>query len=158
MTKKKKTALLIIVVVLIYGAVVFRFFMLSDDDSSQALLSQPMQAFTPEKVAETAQFAITNDYRDPFLGTLPSRSRTASSNASRQQIAKKDAIVFPSISYKGLVSDAGNGKRIFAIEIEGKEFVVAQGKVIQEIQVLTGDKNGITVSYKGSKKTYTKLL
>ena len=157
MTKKKKTALLLIVVVLIYGAVVLRFFMLSDDDSSQVLQSQPMQAFTPEKVVVAAQFAITNDYRDPFLGTPPSRFRSANSIAGGQQIAKKDAIVFPSISYKGLVSDAGNGKRIFAIEIEGKEYVVAQGKVFQEIQVLTGDKNGITVSYKGSKKTYTKL-
>jgi hypothetical protein len=156
MTKKKKTTLLVLLVVLIYAAVALRFFILSDGDSDQSMLPQRMEAFTPEKVTVAAQFTIINDYRDPFLGTLPSRFRSVSTTAGDGRLKKKEVVAFPSIFYKGLVADAANGKRIFALEIEKREYVVTQGKIIKEVRVVSGDEKAITVLYKGSKKTYQK--
>ena len=152
MNKKKRTRYLLLTVILIYGAVIVRFFMLSDDDVDAIVTSEPIASFKPVSYTVKESFTISNDYRDPFLGTLAKKNQTPVTNVSRQNLPKQEDAYFPTIRYLGLISDAGSGKKVLSLEINTKEYIAREGSVIDSVQIISGNLKSISVSYKGKRK------
>ena len=144
MKKNKQTKYLLAAVIIIYGAVAARFVFLGDSSVAVESMSIPKISFKNEN--EIKQFSIQNNYRDPFLGTIPYRKNNNKVNLVRRKDQKK-MVVFPTIIYKGLVSDSKNQKRIFAIEINQEEQIVTQGIERNGIKVIDGDRDKIRIQY-----------
>lgn len=152
MNKKKRTRYLLLAVILIYSAVIVRFFMLSDDDVDAMVSSEPIASFKPASYTVKESFTISNDYRDPFLGTLAKKNRSAKTSTSRQNSLKQEDAYFPAIRYVGLISDAGSGKKVLSLEINAKEYIAKEGSVVDSVQIISGNLKSISVSYKGKRK------
>ncbi len=155
MNKKKRTSYLLLLVVLIYATVAVRFFLLKDDGDTIDLTIQPVGNFKPITYTVDKEFTIRNDYRDPFLGTLPSKKKVTSVSTSKTTQAII-AIPFPEIHYMGIVADAKSNKKILSIRIDGVEYVVRIGDEVKEVRILSGNEERITVSHNGVRKTIQK--
>jgi hypothetical protein len=152
MNKKKRTKYLLLAVILIYGAVVGRFFMLSDDGINTIASSEEIASFTPATYSVKDSFTISNDYRDPFLGTLSKRNQGTKTSLSNQKAQKKEDAYFPTIRYLGVISDAGSTKKVLSLQINAKEYIAKEGSVIDSVRIISGNLKNITVTYKGKRK------
>ena len=152
MNKKKRTKYLLLAVILIYGAVIVRFFMLSDDGVNTVVTSEPIGSFKPTSYTVKESFTISNDYRDPFLGTLEKKNQASIKNISRQKASNQEDTYFPAIKYLGLISDTGSGKKVLSLEINTKEYIAKEGSVVDSVQIISGNLKSISVSYKGKRK------
>ncbi|GGG25174.1 hypothetical protein GCM10011344_27310 [Dokdonia pacifica] len=154
MNKKKRTRYLLIAVILIYGAVIARFFMLSNDGDYSLPTNELVASFKPTSYDVKENFTINNDYRDPFLGTLIRDNKNTSSD-SRKEITNKKEAYFPAITYLGIISDAGSSKKVLSLRINAKEYVIKEGNTVDSIQVISGNRQSLLVSYKGKRKRIT---
>lgn len=152
MNKKKRTTYLFIAVILIYGAIVARFFILRSDGEEQ-IISQTATKFTPISYAVKENFEINNNYRDPFLG-----KRTVAASTSKKikttPVEKKETAYYPNIIYRGVVADSRSSAKVLSLTINGKEFIVREGKTADSVRVVSGDSKKITVAYKGNTKKF----
>jgi len=150
MNTKKRTQYLLIAVIAIYGAVVARFFMLSNDGDYVLPENEAIASFKPTAYTIKESFIIKNDYRDPFLGTLPkSNQRGVSSRKSSQKV---EEAYFPRVHYLGIISDAASSKKVVSLSINSKEYVMKEGNTIDSVTVISGNTKHILVSYKGKRK------
>jgi len=150
--KKKRTSYLLLLVVFIYATVAVRFFLLKDDGGATDLTIEPVGDFNPIAYTVDKDFTIDNDYRDPFLGTLPRPQKTVNTNT----VKTTETIPFPDIQYMGVIADAGSNKKILSIRIGQVEYVVRIGDKVADVHILSGNEKNITVSHNGRRKTIKK--
>jgi len=146
---------LLFLVVAIYAAIMVRFFMLSGDNDTDLGMINSSNGFKKESFQTAEAFTINNNYRDPFLKIQRIAAPRAPKNSSPviKKKVEKDSIVFPEVIYKGLVSDAKGGRKpIFALEINNREYVVTQGSVQDEIEILNGTEEEITLRFNQKEK------
>lgn len=151
MTKKRNTKLLLIAVIAIYAAIIVRFFMLRSGDDSRAIAIDPIGKFTPAEYKVASAFTINNNYRDPFLGTLPSTSQQVPTQKNSQPQEEQPSY-FPSIRYNGIVSDADSNNKVISIVVNDKEYVIREGKTVDSVDVLQADDKTLQVRYKNTSK------
>lgn len=154
MNKKKRTTYLLLAVVGIYAAIAVRFFLLKGGDSTPEISLTQVGDFKPIRYAAAKEFTITNDYRDPFLGTRSKApSTTIPSSSSKPKTS--DAKPFPAIQYMGIIADSGSSSKILSIRIAGTEYVVRIGDEIEGVRILSGNEKEIKVRFEGEQKTIT---
>lgn len=151
MNKKKRTTYLFIAVILIYGAIVARFFMLRSDGEEQ-ITSQSVTKFTPISYGVKENFEINNDYRDPFLGKRPAIS--TSEKITKKPVPNKETAYYPDIVYRGVVADSRSSAKVLSLTVNGKEYIIREGKTADSVRVISGDTKKITVAYKGNTKKF----
>lgn len=153
MKNKKRTKYLLLAVILIYGAIIARFFMLSNEGGDTLFTPEVTTTFTPTEYTIKESFTITNEYRDPFLGTLSKGSQITSTTSSKQKTQTTEDTYFPSVRYMGVISDAGSNKKVLSLQINTKEYITKVGSVVDSVRVISGSTKNVTVSYKGKRKT-----
>ncbi len=151
MKKKGKTYILLTVVLGIWGAIGYQIFSKLSPDNSPMVATNSDISFTPKQTIEKDTFSINAEHRDPFLGK-PYQLKQVS-NRKKRVLKKKDPIVFPAITYRGVISKQNSAQNIYIIDIRGTQQLFKIGKTIHEVKLLKGNKKSITISFKGERKT-----
>ncbi|MFY0482525.1 hypothetical protein ACI6PS_07950 [Flavobacterium sp. PLA-1-15] len=150
MKNKKNLYVLLPVVLFIWGAVLYQFFSYSDNGE---MVSVSSGTFNPKPLSIKPRdtFSIDVDYRDPFLGKIyPSTSNKINKKSTgKRQIKKEESIVWPSIVYKGIVSDSKDKTKVFMLIINGRTFLMKRGDVENDVFLKEGNRESIYVKYKG---------
>ena len=120
----------------------------------QALENIPAEfSIKPFKLKERSSFTVNVAYRDPFLGKMyiaPVANHKKTSSKKKKAVAPEETIVWPTILYKGMISDAKEKNKIFILTIAGHDFFMKKGDTQNEIFLKEGDKESVYVKYKGN--------
>lgn len=151
MKNKKNIYILLPVVLLIWGVVIFRFFSFSSP--GEVIESTAKEyTITPFKIKERPPIVINVNYRDPFLGKIyakPEITKSDSNKVKRITTPKpEETIVWPTIQYKGMLSDPKEKNKRFMLVISGKNYFMKIGDTQEDIFLKDGDKESVYVRYK----------
>jgi hypothetical protein len=153
MKNKKNIYILLPVVLLVWGGVLYQVFSFSKTDEILENTSIDLN-IKPFKLKERTPFAINVNYRDPFLGkryvtqeAVPSKKKTTK---IKKESKLEEVIIWPSIIYKGIVSDTKDKIKIYMLYINGKMYLMKKGETENEVFLKGGDKESIYVKYKGN--------
>jgi hypothetical protein len=153
MKNKKNIYILLPIVLLIWGLVMYELFSFSKPD--EVIATEPSGSdFKPAKIKERTPFSIDINYRDPFLGKMYSAQKSSPTVKKSTSKIKKipnvvAPLVWPTIAYKGIVSDTKDKTRVFMLIIGGKTFLMKKGEIANEVFLKDGDRESIYVKYKG---------
>jgi hypothetical protein len=152
MKNKKSIYILLPVVLLIWGLVMYELFSFSKPDEVMET-EPPGFDFKPVKIKERDPFSIDVNYRDPFLGKIYTTQKATLIKKSISKIKKipkvVEPLVWPTIAYKGIVSDTKDKTRVFMLIIGGKTFLMKKGEIANEVFLKDGDRESVYVKYKG---------
>ena len=148
MTKNQKTYLLLAAVVIVWGAIGYQVYSHYTPDVPD-LPTNISQKFVPDKTQKVENYTIQPDYRDPFLGKIYKKPKPKVKKVVRKP---KPQVVFPNISYNGIIK--GANENAFIISINGSQEIFQKGKVMKGVELVKGDGNEITVKFKGITKKY----
>ncbi len=144
---------LLVFVILLYSASIVLFFKLRSNDTDTILLTNTLGNFTPKNYEVKEDFAIANNHRDPFLGKLPT-ARTPKKTSSKPVKVQKTPEYYPTVQYKGLVSDTDSNKKVVSLAVNGQEYIIREGKTVDSVTIISGDPKELKVSYKGAIKKF----
>ncbi|KQC29380.1 hypothetical protein [Flagellimonas eckloniae] len=146
MSKNVKTYILIGLVLIIWGVIGIKVFRTLSPEPQAPVFAENIN-FKPKKVVQRDTFSIVADYRDPFLGTMPT------SNKKRTKKVKQPVVQFPSINYTGLISGQQNKDHIYFVTIDGTQYLMQKRNENKGVSLISGTSEGIRVRYKGIVKT-----
>lgn len=152
MKNKKYIFILLPVVLLIWGGVLYQFFSFSGIDEDTISAPHDFQ-IKPLQLKERDTFSINIKYRDPFLGKIYASEQAPKANDKakmRKKPKPEEAIVWPTILYKGIVSDTKDKTTIYMLIIAGKTCLMKKGATESEVFLKDGDKESVYVKYKGN--------
>ena len=146
MKKQAKTYLLLGFVLVIWGIIGFKVVGTLSPKLNPVVVSEPIFKTTkPVKKRDT--FSLIADYRDPFLGTLPTPKKPS------KPIAKKKPVVKRMIVYSGSVSQSSSGNTLYFVSIDGKQHVMSPKEEVDNVKLLGGNAGHIKVRYNGIVET-----
>jgi len=148
---KKGLYILLPVVALIWGAIIFQVVDAFDDDDPVITASDTI-SFASIETKEREKFVLGTVDRDPFLGTIYRAKKVVNTNPKPR--VKKQEVIWPSIKYKGLVSDQNNASSIYLIEINGSDQLMKVNDIVDEVRFSKGSNNSVTLRHKGQTKQF----
>lgn len=153
MKNKSKTYLLLVAVLIIWGTIAVKIWNGFLPDDQENVTSMVSTAFNPQKPKQVDTFSIAAYHRDPFLGKL---------KAKKQKIKKPKVIITPpeidiSIQFNGEIAQTNGKDKIYIITISDQQYLMKKGQSIKGLKLIQADGNRAKVSYKGIKKTISKL-
>jgi hypothetical protein len=157
MKNKKSIYLLLPLVLVIWGAVMYQFFSFSNEDNSNVVPQENM-VLKPIVFKKQEPVKIDVNYRDPFLGKTTLKS--SRSNSVRRGMLKPiktipkpvQTIVWPTILYKGIVSDTKGKNKVFMLIIDGQTFLMRTKNKENGVLLISGDRESIEVECKQETK------
>ena len=151
MKNKKNIYFLLPAVLFIWGSVIYQFFSYSVDEEVTKVTSGSVN-LKPLFIKERDTLSIEVSYRDPFLGTLYKKklSEGKSKVSKNRLVKKKEPLVWPLIIYKGIVSDNKEKTQVFMLIIDGETFLMKKGDIEKNILLKEGNRENITLKYKGN--------
>ncbi len=149
MSKNQKTYLLLAAVVIVWGAIGFQIFGYLNPTTSDVgpVISE---RFIPNQTIKEVSYTIEPNYRDPFFGKIYRRPKPKPVVKRKIQ---KEPVIFPTISYDGVISNGSN--KTFLISINGVQEIFKLKQTVGGIELLKGGNEEITLKYKGSTKKYS---
>lgn len=137
----------------------YQFFTFSDNEVSE-LVPQAEIALKPLNFKEQDSVPFNVNYRDPFLGKTfisnENKSVTISTKSNSKKSQKKvepiETIIWPTILYKGIVSDTKEKNKVFMLIIDGKTFLMRAKNNENGVVLVEGDRESIEVVYKRETK------
>lgn len=149
MKNKKSIYILLPVVLFIWGTVMYQFFSFSGIDQKTITESNDFK-IKPLQLKERDTFSINVNYRDPFLGKVNSSVSISKKNTHKIKKEPKieEPLVWPTILYKGIVSDTKEKITIYMLIINGKTCLMKKGETENEVFLKDGDRESIYVKYK----------
>lgn len=154
MKNKKTIYILLPIVLLIWGAVMYQFFSFSTTEELQTTTSDAF-VLKPITLKKRDTVTINVKYRDPFLGKMYAEKGNGTIAKKKATNLKKvpkivEPIVWPTIVYKGIVSDTKAKNIVFMLIINGQSFLMRKGETENEIFLKEGDRESVYVKYKGN--------
>lgn len=153
MKNKKNIYILLPLVLFVWGAVLYQVFSFTKSDEVTSI-DNPEFNIKPLKISQRKSFDININYRDPFLGKMyaaQTASKTkANPSRTKKEVKPKETLVWPTILYKGLISDTKEKSKIFMLVIDNKNYYMKIGDTENEILLKSGDKESVYVKYKGN--------
>jgi len=149
MNKKNRTLILLLGVVLIYAAIAVRFFLFNGGGTNPDAETNQVSGFSPINYSFDNTFTIDNNYRDPFLGSIPKKKTVKPTSKPAKPIKTKIEKALPKVKYLGVISDASSSRKILSLSIEDKEFIVQAGQKIEDIKIISGDDEQMNIQVEG---------
>lgn len=153
MKNKKNIYILLPIVLFVWGAVLFQLFSFTNSDEIGVANNSEL-TIKPLKLNKRQSFTIDIHYRDPFLGKMYAANTDAKAKINGAKTPKaakpKEALVWPTILYKGLISDTKDKNKIFMLIIDNKNYYMKIGDTENEVFLKSGDKESVYVKYKGN--------
>jgi hypothetical protein len=149
LNKKSKTYLLILAVLSIWGTIGYKFFSTYNTEAPVVDKQNTVMAFKP-LTKKTDTFTIQQLQRDPFLGTIKRKPSTTNKDGTKKL---KDTIQVPQMTYLGLLKIQRSNDQIFALNINGEQFLVKKGQTVEKVKIVQADSRKMIVKYQN--KTIT---
>lgn len=149
MTKNQKTYLLLAAVIIVWGAIGYQIYT-HYTPNNEEIATVISQKFVPEKTAATETYTIQPNYRDPFLGKL---YQNPVPKIKRPVAKPKPQVVFPNITYNGILQ--GAKQNTYIISINGSQEIFQKGQVMKGVELVRGNAQEITIKFQGETKKYT---
>ncbi|MFC5044440.1 hypothetical protein ACFSTE_14820 [Aquimarina hainanensis] len=152
---KKGLYILFPVVAFIWGAIIYQVVdAFSEDDP---VIADPTTiTMATIKTKERAPFSIHTISRDPFLGKAYKIARRKEVKKP-SVVSQKPPIIWPSIRYKGRVSNQNTADAVFLLEINGTEYLIKKNQSEAAVTVLKGTATYIRLRYQGKTKQFNLL-
>lgn len=151
MKNKKNIKVLLPLVIIIWGILIFKIvdaFRPDDMTLQQGVVS----SFKAPDVKEKEQFNLKVIENDPFLGTPYAKSNKKNNGAIK---SVQNETPWPSIQYLGLVSDNNSKSKVFIISINGQQQLVGAGEITQDVKVVKGNSESVTLKFNGHTQVYS---
>lgn len=152
MKKNKNVKILLPIVIIIWGVLIYKIYD-AFRPSAKNIRSSTPEVYTPQQIIEKDTFSLLPLDADPFLGILYVKKAEVSSKKI-PPTKKVEEILWPEITYLGIVSDKEASTSVFIIQINGRQFLVKKGETIQDIQLVSGSDKTVQLRYKGKNKNY----
>lgn len=149
MKKQTKTYLLLGFVLIIWGVIGFKVVGVLSSDPQPEPVSVSVTDL-PKHIVKKDTFSLLANYRDPFLGTLPKKKRTA-----KPKVVKKKEVPKKNITYLGTVTGSGTSNTLYFLSIDGKQYMLSKNEEVEQVKLLRGTEKQITVRYNGIQETVT---
>lgn len=153
MKNKKNIYFLLPIVILIWGILLYQFFTFNNSEN-ETIIYDKINLTSIDFKKDT--FTISPPLRDPFLGKLFSTNISDTTKSKPKKVISSQntnlEITWPTITYKGIVSDVNEKVRVFMVVINGQTFLMKKGDLENEIFLKDGDKDMIQVYYKKNLK------
>lgn len=137
---------LIIVVIFIYGRLIVNYSGVLDSHEDDIKIAFVEKLYI-EKMDE--EYELNLNYTDPFLGQIgystPNLINIAPSPSIQIEEKIQQPTILPKVKYKGLVKNKKSDLKTGLLSINGKSFLINQGKSYQDIKVISF--NDIQCSY-----------
>ncbi|WP_025741255.1 hypothetical protein [Aquimarina pacifica] len=150
---KKGLYILLPIVALVWGAIIMQVVGAFSDQDPVLVDSNIDMTVVPIKTKERDTFTLSVIERDPFLGTLYQPKKKIVAAISKPKV-KKPALVWPSITYKGVVSGQNTGQAIYLIEINGNDELMRVKQTLSDVRLVKGFSNSVRLQYKGKTKDF----
>jgi hypothetical protein len=148
---KKKTYLLLVVVISVWGAIGYKIWIGLNPSLPEVIQQDVTIAFNPKTNSVIDTFSVQSFARDPFLGVLSQKNKTKG-----KKTIKKEMVWIP-IQYHGMIAKQNKRNKVFIVTIEGQQYVMKVGQLINGVKLLNGNNTTIYVSYKDVKKKIIKI-
>lgn len=150
MKSKRNTYVLLSAVLILWGFIGYRVFasMNLPKENNSGLVKT--EKFQPKEITAKETYIIQANYKDPFLGTMEKPKKKIRVISKK----RKEKIVFPNVEYKGVFSSSVKNNTVYLIIINSKKEMFKIKEVYQDVKLLQGDKEKITVKYKTEKQTF----
>lgn len=152
MKNKKNIYILLPLVLLVWGAVLFQFLSFTSGEEIVDT-NNPELVLKPLKFNKRQSFTIDVNYRDPFLGKIYAENtgvKTKVTTKKTRAVSTKEPLVWPTILYKGLISDTKDKTKIFVLIINNKNYYMKIGDTEDNVFLKSGDNEAVYVRYKGN--------
>lgn len=147
MNKQQKTYVLLGAVLIIWGIIGYQFFNhFSSNDTPE--IETSTFTFTPKKKTQQKGYIVKADYRDPFLGKLPSAKKKKV--VAKKKTTPKATIPFPNVAYNGVVE---GGTKSYILTINGNQEIMTIGQTLHKITLKKADKTSAVVVFNSEEKT-----
>ncbi len=134
-------------VLLIWGTVMYQVFSFSAPEEEVIAATNAISLKAIPTIKRDS-FSINTNYRDPFLGKVYVAQKD--SLPQKKKLPKvTEPLVWPSIQYKGIVSDTKDMIKIYMLLINNRTCLMKRGEMQNEIYLKDGDKESVYVKYKG---------
>ncbi len=133
----------------IWGLIGYRVVKSINPSQNNTVEQIAMISFEPEKIKKSETYAINANYRDPFLGALPSSKKVIFRPIQKKQV------VFPPIQYIGFIAPKTTKKsNIYILLINNKQEFLKKRKSVQDVKLISGNDKEVVLKYKGETKTF----
>lgn len=153
MKNKKNIYILLPLVLIVWGAVLFQFLSFTNGEEIVDT-NNPELVLKPLKFNKRQSFTIDVNYRDPFLGKMFVENTGIKTIGTGKKTAKskspKEELIWPTILYKGLISDTKDKTKIFVLIINNKNYYMKVGDTEEDVFLKSGDNEAIYLRYKGN--------
>ncbi|WP_272149621.1 hypothetical protein [Tenacibaculum aiptasiae] len=146
MTKQQKTYLLLAAVILIWGIIGYQFFNQFSSNTPEVTTASSFE-FVPKKITKQEAYTVKADYRDPFLGKLPSDKKK---KVIVRKKAPKTNIPFPNITYNGVIE---GGSKSFILTINGMQEEMSIGQTLHKVTLKKANSSKAVVVFNSVSKT-----
>lgn len=147
MKSKKSIYILLPLVLFIWGTVMYQVFSFSANEEEVVVPTNEI-SLKPIKISKRDSVVINTNYRDPFLGKMYS-TENVKSTKKKSVLKKVEPLVWPTIQYKGIVSDTKDKVKIYMLVINNHTCLMKKGETQNEIYLKDGDRESVYVKYKG---------
>ena len=134
-------------VLIIWGIIGFKVVNTLSPEPQPTVVSEQI-SLAPKPKVKKDTFSLMANYRDPFLGTLPSRPAKVA-----KQLPKKTPVVKRNIVYSGSVAQSGSGNTLYFVAIDGKQYIMSPNEEMDQVKLLKGTTGHIKVRYNGIVET-----
>lgn len=153
MKNKKNIYFLLPAVIIVWSLLVYKIINGLNSSPQQTKTVELIGQFKPKMIDQASSFTINTDYRDPFLGTFEKKKRKVTKRKNSPTI-KKASIPFPTVVYKGIVSPKGKNEKVFLIIVNGQQHLFKRSSIFNEVKLLNGNAQKITVLFQKQKQTF----
>jgi hypothetical protein len=143
----------LIAVIGIWGTIAYKVINGINPEMPETNIESQLTSFTPKPIQEKDTFSIEPVERDPFLGTLIKKKAVISS--SNKPSKTKEELPLPQIVYRGIIKEQKSSNQIFAVDINGNQYLLKKGQEINGVKLINGNSKEITISF--DKRTHTIL-
>lgn len=134
-------------VLFIWGTVMYQLFSFGNSEEELKVTSNEF-SLKPIKIVKRDSIVINTDYRDPFLGKIYNINKDSIPKRKKTQ-KKIEPLVWPTIQYKGIVSDTKEKSKIFMLVINNQTHLMKKGQAENDVYLKDGDRESVYVKYKG---------
>ncbi|CAL2092007.1 conserved protein of unknown function [Tenacibaculum sp. 190524A02b] len=147
MTKQQKTYLLMIAVIAVWGIIGYQIYSHLNPEEEE-LPETVFQKTSSIKKMNKELYTVQKHNRDPFLGKLANQPKKKRKATTKKK--NTTPVIFPNIIYNGIV-ESGNTKS-YIVTINSNQEFMKPNSVRNDIKLLSGTPEEITIIYKGEKK------
>ena len=144
--------MLLTLVLIVWGILGYKVVNTIGPSTEEGIVVAATERFIPKPTKKKDTFSIFANYRDPFLGSIRTKAVIKQTKVVQP---KKEKLPEKNIVYSGFVEESTSGNKIFFISIDGQQHMMSKNDVQQEVKLLSGNQDKVTLRYNGQTRIIT---